>query len=74
MLVERNAQAISFDVVGEAYDIAANYLKKTGAMADSGLINHRLLAIIQKLFQAGERNRLRLANFAITRFERKAAA
>ncbi len=72
MLVERTAQIVSVDVVGEAYDIAANYLKKTGAMADTGLINDILLGIISKMFQGGERNRLRLANIAISRFQRRA--
>ena len=72
MLVERTAQIVSVDVVGEAYDIAANYLKKTGAMADTGLINDILLGIISKMFQGGERSRLRLANIAISRFQRRA--
>ncbi len=70
MLVERNLQLVNIEVVGEAYDIAANYLKKTGAMADSGLIDNRLLEIIYKLFNAGDRNRLRLANLVISRFQR----
>ena len=70
MLVERHTPAVNIDVVGEAYDIAANYLKKTGAMAETGLINDVLLAIITRMFQGGEPNRLRLANLAISRFLR----
>jgi hypothetical protein len=69
MLVERNVHVLNVEVVGEAYDIAANFLKKTGAMPDSAL-NDRLLEIIYKMFNAGERNRLRLANLAISKFER----
>lgn len=70
MLVEHNVRVANVEVVGEAYDIASNYLKKTGAMKDSGLIDDRLLEIIYKMFHAGDRNRLRLANRAISRFER----
>jgi hypothetical protein len=70
MLVERNVQIIDIAVVGEAYDIAANYLKATGLIADSAMINERLLELIYKLFDSGVRNRLLLANKAITKFER----
>ncbi len=70
MLVEHTMQVANVEVVGEAYDIAANYLKKTGAMKDSALIDDGLLEIIYKMFNAGDRNRLRLANKAISKFER----
>ena len=70
MLVGHDVQAANVEVVGEAYDIAANYLKKTGAMRDTALIDDRLLEIIYKMFNAGDRSRLRLANKAITKFER----
>ena len=70
MLVEHTMQVANVEVVGEAYDIAANYLKKTGAMKDTALIDDRLLEIIYKMFNAGDRNRLRLANRAISKFER----
>jgi len=36
---------MNVDVVGEAYDIAAHYLKKTGQIADSVLINEQLLEV-----------------------------
>jgi hypothetical protein len=71
MLVERNLQVINVEIVGEAYDIAAYYLKKTGAMEDTSIIHDRLLEIIYTMFSAGERNRIALANRAITRFERR---
>ena len=61
---------MNVDVVGEAYDIAAHYLKKTGQIADSVLINAQLLEIIHQLFHGGVRSRLLLANKAITMFER----
>jgi hypothetical protein len=70
MLVEHNVQVVNVDVVGEAYEIAANYLKKTGAMKNTALIDDRLLEIVYRMFNAGDRNRLRLANRAISKFER----
>jgi hypothetical protein len=73
MLVERDVQVMNVEVVGEAYDIAANYLKKTGLIPDGGLIDDRLLEAIYKLFNSGIRNRLVLANKAIGKFERARA-
>lgn len=70
MLVEQDIPVANVEVVGEAYDIAANYLKKTGAMKDTSLIDDRLLEIIYKMFNAGDRNRLRLANRGISKFQR----
>jgi hypothetical protein len=70
MLVERNVYVLNVEIVGEAYDIAANYLRKTGAMEAESGVNERLLEIIYKMFNAGDRNRLRLANLAISKFQR----
>jgi hypothetical protein len=72
MLVERNVRVINVEVVGEAYDIAAYYLKKTGFIPDDSLISDSLLEVIYKLFHSGVRNRLLLANTAIGKFERAA--
>jgi predicted HTH domain antitoxin len=69
MLVERGMQVMNVEVVGDAYAIAANYLRRTGAIADSFSTDERLLEIIVKLFQRGELNRIRLANRAIAKFE-----
>jgi hypothetical protein len=69
MLVERGIQVMNFEVVGDAYAIASNYLCRTGAIADSVVTDDRLLEIIVKMFQHGELNRLRLANKAIAEFE-----
>lgn len=69
MLVERGMQIMNVEVVGDAYAIASNYLRKTGAIADSFVTDERLLEIIVKLFDRGEFNRIRLANKAIARFE-----
>ena len=74
MLVERGIQVLNFEVVGDAYAIAANYLRKTGAIADSFATDERLLEIIVKMVQHGELNRLRLANKAIAEFEARVPA
>ncbi|MCA6120714.1 hypothetical protein J6500_02175 [Bradyrhizobium sp. WSM 1704] len=69
MLVERGIEVVSVEVVGDAYAIASNYLRKSGAIPDNFATNERLLGIIVKLAQRGEMNRIRLANKAIARFE-----
>jgi hypothetical protein len=69
MLVERGLQVMNVEAVGEAYAIASNYLRRTGAIADTIATNERLLGIIVQLFQRGEFNKIRLANKAISRFE-----
>jgi len=71
MLVERNVQVMNVEVVGQAYDIAAYYLKKTGLIEDLPTVHDRLLEIIYTMFNAGERNKLMLANKAIIKFERR---
>ena len=74
MLVERGIQIIDFEAVGDAYAIASNYLRKTGAIADSIVTDDRLLEIIVNMFQRGEFNKLRLANKAISEFEARLPA
>jgi len=69
MLVERGLRVMNVEAVGDAYAIASNYLRRTGAIADSFVTNERLLEIIVDMFQRGEMNRLRLANKAIVKFE-----
>jgi hypothetical protein len=69
MRVERGIQIVDFETVGDAYAIASNYLRKTGAIADSLVTDERLLEIIVKMFQHGEVNKIRLANKAIAEFE-----
>ena len=69
MLVERGLRVMNVEVVGDAYAIASNYLRRTGAIAVSFVANERLLEIIVGMFQRGEMNRLRLANKAIAKFE-----
>ena len=69
MLVERGLRVMSVEAVGDAYAIASNYLRQTGAIGDTFVTNERLLQIIVTLFQRGEFNKIRLANKAIARFE-----
>jgi len=69
MLVERGIQVMNLEVVGDAYTIAANYLRKTGAIPDTTATEGRLVEIIVMMFQHGEYNRIRLANRAIAKFE-----
>jgi hypothetical protein len=69
MLVERGLQVMNVEVVGDAYAIASNYLRKTGAISDTIATNDTLLEMIVQMFQRGEFNRIRLANKAIARFE-----
>jgi hypothetical protein len=68
MLIERGLQVMNVEVVGDAYAIASNYLRKTGAIADNFETEERLLEIIVQMFQHGEYNRIRLANKAIAKF------
>ena len=70
MLIERDLQVMNFDAVGEAYAIAANYLRRAGVLSsDSIETDDRLLEIIVGLFYGGEHNRLKLANKAIARLQ-----
>ena len=69
MLVERGLRVMNVEAVGDAYAIASNYLRKTGAIPDTFVTNDRLLEIIVQMFHRGEFNRIRLANKAISRFE-----
>jgi hypothetical protein len=69
MLVERGMKVMNVEAVGDAYAIASNYLRKSGAIPDTYLTNDRLLEIIVQMFHRGEANKLRLANKAITQFQ-----
>jgi hypothetical protein len=69
MLVERGLRVMNVETVGEAYAIAANYLRRSGAITESIAINDHLLQIIVGIFHGGESNRIKLANKAIARFE-----
>ena len=69
MLVERGLQVMNVEAVGDAYAIASNYLRRTGAITDTLAPNDRLLEVIVEMFHRGEYNKLKLANKAIAKFE-----
>jgi len=69
MLIERGLRVMNVAVLGDAYAIASNYLRRTGAIADNLATDDRLLEIIVEIFERGEFNKIRLANKAIARFE-----
>ena len=69
MLVERGLRVMNVEAVGDAYAIASNYLRRTGAIPDTFVTNDRLLEIIVQMFHRGEANKIRLANKAISKFE-----
>jgi hypothetical protein len=69
MLVERGLRVMHAEAANEAHAIAANYLRKTGALDDAPAAEERLVAIIIDLFNRGEFNKIRLANLAIIRFQ-----
>ena len=69
MLVERGLRVMRTGVVGDAYAIASNYLRRSGDISDDFITNDRLLEIIVQMFRRGEVNAIRLANRAIARFE-----
>jgi hypothetical protein len=69
MLVERGLRVMNVAVVGDAYAIASDYLRRTGAIAGSFATDEALLTIIVQLFERGEFNKIRLANKAISKFE-----
>jgi hypothetical protein len=69
MLVERGLKVMNVEVVGDAYAIASNFLRRSGAIPDTYVTNDRLLEIIVQMFHRGEGNKLRLANLAIAQFQ-----
>jgi len=73
MLVERGMRVLNAEVVGDAYAIASNYLRRTGAIPDNLVTCDRLLDIIMQMFGDGEYNKIKLANKAIAKFEAELA-
>jgi hypothetical protein len=69
MLIERGIEVMNVEVVGDAYAIASNYLRRSGTISENVTPNDQLLQLIVNLFHRGETNRLRLANNAIAKFE-----
>jgi len=61
---------IPSEVIGDAYRIAAKYLKQTGRLAGEVDVHQPLLGSIVEDFRAGKTSKLVLANRAIVRFEK----
>lgn len=61
------------DTVDRAHTIAWDYLAGTGQLSDTSADNILLLRKLVRLLQKGERHPLRLANLAITAFQRDKA-
>jgi hypothetical protein len=74
MVAECRLQVTRVETVGDAYAIAANYLRRAGAISNTVATNERLLRLIVEMFHRGEYNKLRLANKAIAKFEAGEAA
>jgi len=66
--------SVPVDVVGEAYQIAANYLTKVGLIPAVLDIHEPLLDAIVQEYRAGAHNKIKLANRAIARIEKAADA
>ncbi len=64
------ANSMVVDVVSDAYSIAENYLKRSGQIETHVKIHQWLLDAVIKEYNAGTINKIKLANRAITRFER----
>ena len=71
MLVERGTRVLNTEVVGDAYTIASDYLRRSGALPDNFATSDDLLTIIVHLFHGGEANKIKLANKAIAIFEQE---
>ncbi len=54
MLVGRGLGGMNVELVSEAYAIAANYLRRSGAIPDTLVTDERLLELVVKLLQHGE--------------------
>ena len=74
MLVERGIQVMNFEVVGDAYAIASNYLRKSGAIADTIATDERLARNHREDVPARRIQQIRLANKAIAEFEARISA
>ena len=72
MLTRRDIMGV--EVIREAYDIAWDYLDRVGAIANQEQAHDELLAGLLGMYNTGLRNKLVMANKAITAFQRTPAA
>lgn len=69
MQCHSHAEVLRIDEVGRAYDIAWYFLEKTGAIKYPATAHEAILSSIVTNFQQGQRNKLILANKAITAYQ-----
>lgn len=69
MLAPHHPLIAGFDVVDQAYDIAFDYLRLSGAIPQMFGVHELLLDLVVDLYYRGERNKIRLANKAIAAYE-----
>jgi hypothetical protein len=69
MLAPQNSMAAGFEIVDQAYDIAFDYLRMTGAIPPMFGVHEFLLDLVVDLYYRGDRHKIRLANKAITAFQ-----
>lgn len=67
----RHTDIMRIDEVSGAYDIAWNYLQRTGAIKHPVTAHEEILATIASDFAKGQTNKIRLANKAIVAFLRQ---
>jgi hypothetical protein len=63
--------SVPVEVVGAAYQIAANYLSKIGLIPAMPEIHEPLFDAIVQEYKTGTHNNLKLASRAITRIEKR---
>ncbi|ABD86793.1 hypothetical protein [Rhodopseudomonas palustris] len=69
MLAQQNLRTAGLEVLDQAYDIAFDYLRMSGAIPEMFGVHELLLDTVVDLYYRGERNKIRLANKAISAFE-----
>ncbi len=72
MLCQNSTEILRIDEVGRAYDIAWGFLEGTGAIKYPVTAHEVILSSIVAGFEQGQRNKLILANKAISAYQRRA--
>ncbi len=71
MQCQNHTQVLRIDEVGRAYDIAWNFLEGTGAIKYPVTAHEVILSSIVANFAQGQKNKLILANKAITAYQKR---
>lgn len=62
------------EIIAAAYDIAYGFLKGSGRVWSDQITHDILLEKVTRLYERGDRNKIRLANHAIAEYENELAA